>query len=146
MTSPQHQFSYGDVKRLKDDALDAAREIRTMEARSTAPNAFVLVAGNGRQALAKDHHGDLWLDDFFENIPTFSSRREAEALAQAYNDKVSFNNLKVKPAPAQDFFDALLVSKKEELGQTLDILAQIDGTPWYAADAEPGSRRAWFNS
>jgi len=145
MSSLQHLFSRGDVKRLKDDALDAAREIRTLEARSAAPDAFVLIAGDGRQALVKDRHGHFRLDDFFEIISTFSSRREAEELARAYNAKVS-SNLKVKPAPARDFFEALLVSKKEELGQTLDILAQIDGTPWYAADSEPGSKRAWFNS
>jgi len=146
MTSLQHLFSRGDVKRLKDDALDAAREIRTLEARSAAPNAFVLIAGDGRHALVKDHHGNLRLDDFFEVISTFSSRREAEDIARAFNAKAAFNSLKVKPAPAQVFFEALLVSKKEELGQTLDLLAQIDGTPWYAADAEPGSKRAWFNS
>jgi len=146
MTSLKYQFSRGDVKRLKDDALDAAREIRALEARSASPNAFVLIAGDGRQALVKDHRGDFRLDDFFEIILTVPSRSEAEELARAYNAKVPFSSLKVKPAPAQDFFDALLVGKKEELGQILDILAQIEGTPWYAADAEPGSKRAWFNS
>lgn len=140
-------FDQGELKRLAADVQEASRDIRFLESLLSRPHqTYVLAVGDGRRALATDLDGCLFLDDLPEAITIFRSLDEAEALARVLNTEADKPGLQVRPMPTQDFFSGVLVRKKEELAQSLDILTQMGGTPWYAPDAEPGSKRAWFNS